>query len=39
VKISRKAFGLGRRYPITNGYRDVHRTVGGTEKLASKGLQ
>jgi NAD+ synthase len=22
VKISRKAFGLGRKYPITNGYRD-----------------
>jgi NAD+ synthase len=39
VKISRKAFGLGRRYPITNGYRDVHPTVGGTEKLASKGLE
>jgi NAD+ synthase len=39
VKISRKAFGLGRRYPITNGYRDVHPTVGGTEKLDSKGLE
>jgi NAD+ synthase len=22
VKVSRKAFGLGRKYPITNGYRD-----------------
>ena len=21
-KVSRKAFGLGRKYPITNGYRD-----------------
>jgi NAD+ synthase len=39
VKISRKAFGLGRRYPITNGYRDLHETVGGTHKLDSKGLE
>jgi hypothetical protein len=23
VKISEKALGLGRRYPITNGYRDA----------------
>ena len=22
VKISRKAFGIGRKYPITSGYRD-----------------
>jgi NAD+ synthase len=39
VKITRKAFGLGRRYPITNGYRDVHTAVGGTEKIDSKGLE
>ena len=39
VKITRKAFGLGRRYPITNGYRDVHEAVGGTEKIDSKGLE
>jgi len=38
-KITRKAFGLGRRYPITNGYRDVHTAVGGTEKIDSKGLE
>jgi NAD+ synthase len=39
VKITRKAFGLGRRYPITNGYRDVRAAVGGTEKIDSKGLE
>ena len=39
VKISRKAFGLGRRYPITNGYRDVLETVEPTVKLDSKGLE
>jgi NAD+ synthase len=39
VKITRKAFGLGRRYPITNGYRDVHTAVGGTAKIDSKGLE
>jgi NAD+ synthase len=39
VKITRKAFGLGRRYPITNGYRDLHAEVGGTEKIDSKGLE
>jgi NAD+ synthase len=38
VKITRKAFGLGRRYPITNGYRDTHAEVGGTHKIDSKGL-
>jgi len=39
VKISRKAFGLGRRYPITNGYRDTNTEAGGTRKIDSKGLQ
>ena len=39
VKITRKAFGLGRRYPITNGYRDVHAELGGTERIDSKGLE
>lgn len=39
VKITRKAFGLGRRYPITNGYRDTSVAVGGTEKIDSKGLE
>ncbi len=39
VKISRKAFGLGRRYPITNGYRDVHETVQPVAETAGKGLE
>ncbi len=39
VKITRKAFGLGRRYPITNGYRDMVKSVEPTVKLDSKGLQ
>ena len=39
VKISRKAFGLGRRYPITNGYRDTNSATGGTRKIDSKGLE
>ncbi|WP_423068695.1 NAD+ synthase [Devosia sp. CN2-171] len=39
VKITRKAFGLGRRYPITNGYRDVVEQVEQTAKLDSKGLE
>lgn len=39
VKISRKAFGLGRRYPITNGYRDRSDTIRPTPPIASKGLE
>ncbi len=39
VKITRKAFGLGRRYPITNGYRDMHAEAGSTRKIDSKGLE
>ncbi|MBK8083515.1 MAG: NAD+ synthase [Devosia sp.] len=39
VKISRKAFGLGRRYPITNGYRDRHEAVEATPDLVGKGLE
>jgi NAD+ synthase len=39
VKISRKAFGLGRRYPITNGYRDPHTTVDDIGTIDSKGLE
>jgi NAD+ synthase len=33
VKISRKAFGIGRKYPITSGYRDKS---GGTTAPAPK---
>jgi NAD+ synthase len=39
VKITRKAFGLGRRYPITNGYRDEVEVVEQTHRLDSKGLE
>jgi len=39
VKITRKAFGLGRRYPITNGYRDRHEAVEAVPDLAGKGLE
>ena len=39
VKISRKAFGLGRRYPITNGYRDENLIAEPLARLDSKGLE
>ena len=39
VKISRKAFGIGRRYPITNGYRDEHSAVEPIGGLGSKGVE
>jgi NAD+ synthase len=28
VKVTRKAFGLGRKYPVTNGYRDESGAAG-----------
>jgi NAD+ synthase len=39
VKITRKAFGLGRRYPITNGFRDEAEVAGSLPRLASQGLE
>jgi NAD+ synthase len=39
VKITRKAFGLGRRYPITNGFRDEAEAAGTLPRLASQGLE
>src|SRR5690606_30079894 len=39
VKISRKAFGLGRRYPITNGYRDENLIAEPMARLDSKRLE
>lgn len=39
VKISKKAFGLGRRYPITNGYRDDNMIAEPIGRLDSKGLE
>lgn len=39
VKITRKAFGLGRRYPITNGYRDEVEAVEALPHLPGQGLE
>ena len=39
VKLTRKAFGFGRKYPITNGYRDVRETVEPTVRLEGKGVE
>jgi NAD+ synthase len=42
VKLSSKAFGLGRKYPITNGYRDESGTAGAVDpapKLRSQGVE
>ena len=40
VKITRKAFGLGRRYPITNGYRDNSTDpTGAPAILHDKGVE
>jgi NAD+ synthase len=39
VKLTRKAFGLGRKYPITSGYRDENDAVEQTPAIAGKGLQ
>lgn len=39
VKITRKAFGLGRRYPITNGYRDETEALEALPRLPGQGLE
>jgi len=39
VKITRKAFGLGRRYPITNGFRDDVEALEPLARVASQGLE
>jgi NAD+ synthase len=39
VKLTRKAFGIGRKYPITNGYRDESDAVAPTPALAKQGVQ
>jgi NAD+ synthase len=39
VKITRKAFGLGRRYPITNGFRDETEAAESAPRLVSQGLE
>ena len=39
VKLTKKAFGIGRKYPITNGYRDESDTVVAEPALAKQGVQ
>ncbi len=40
VKISRKAFGIGRKYPITNGYRDrTGKSPASLPELQRQGVQ
>ena len=39
VKLTKKAFGIGRKYPITNGYRDESDAVAPTPALAKQGVQ
>jgi len=40
VKLTRKAFGLGRKYPITNGYRDASaETAARPAELARQGIE
>ncbi|RYE11463.1 MAG: NAD+ synthase [Hyphomicrobiales bacterium] len=39
VKLTRKAFGIGRKYPITNGYRDESEIVSRETPAAKQGVQ
>jgi NAD+ synthase len=39
VKLTKKAFGIGRRYPITNGYRDESEIVTREHALAKQGVE
>jgi NAD+ synthase len=41
VKLTKKAFGIGRKYPITNGYRDESEIVPREQppRLAKQGIQ
>jgi NAD+ synthase len=39
VKLTRKAFGVGRKYPITNGYRDDSEIVLREPEPAKQGVQ
>jgi NAD+ synthase len=39
VKLTRKAFGIGRKYPITNGYRDESEIVVREQRLAAQGVE
>ena len=39
VKLTRKAFGIGRKYPITNGYRDDSEVAAAAPPLAAQGVE
>jgi NAD+ synthase len=39
VKLSRKAFGVGRKYPITNGYRDESLVPEALPETKGRGVQ
>jgi NAD+ synthase len=40
VKLTPKAFGLGRKYPITNGYRDDSgKTAAATPRPVRQGVE
>jgi NAD+ synthase len=39
VKLTKKAFGIGRKYPITNGYRDDSDIVLREPAPARQGVQ
>ncbi len=39
VKLTKKAFGIGRKYPITNGYRDESDIVLREAAIAKQGVQ
>src|SRR5262249_38513888 len=39
VKLTTKAFGIGRKYPITNGYRDDSEIVVREQRLTPQGVE
>ena len=39
VKMSKKAFGIGRKYPITNGYRDESKVRPRETPMAKQGVE
>jgi NAD+ synthase len=39
VKLTKKAFGIGRKYPITNGYRDESEIVLREPAPVKQGVQ
>jgi hypothetical protein len=39
VKLTQKSFGLGRKYPITNGYRDLSGKAPASALRAASGVE